>query len=124
MFELFSDYIDESIRSVSIDAWSDDEWYQTKGATLLESFTETDWNLFLSEVEFKSDLWVEYAIDCLSELSFSQSKEIIIKLASGNRKTVVFYAMQAVQDFIDELTPEIRQKLEQNMRTLIFVQHE
>ena len=122
MFEMFSDYINKSIDSASIDAWYDDEWYQTKGVTLLEQFTVDDWSRFVSEIEFKSDTWFEYAIDCLSEFSSSKSKDVIIELTSVSRKAVALYAMEAAQDFIDELTPEIRRKLEKNMRELILLQ--
>jgi hypothetical protein len=89
------------------------------GVKYLNQFIDRDWLQLQSYWQSQSDRWIEALIFSIGDIDRSKSRDILVNIILLGSDESALSAIEHVRDFIDELSPEVREQIEAKMSTII-----
>ncbi|WP_310417841.1 hypothetical protein [Chamaesiphon sp. OTE_8_metabat_110] len=89
------------------------------GVEYLDRFLDRDWVQLQSYWQSQSDYWIEALTLLLGDIDLAQSSNILVNIVLLGSDESALNAIEYVRDFIGALNPEVRDRIEAKMSTIV-----
>ena len=89
------------------------------GVEYLERFLDRDWLQLYSYWQSQSDLWIEALILLLGDIEPAKSRDTFVEIVLLGSDESALNAIEYVRYFIQELHPEVRDRIEAKMSAIV-----
>jgi hypothetical protein len=94
---------------------------EATGVEYLNQFIDRDWLQLHSYWQSQSDCWLAALISLLRDIDRAKSSSILVNIVLLGSDESSLNAIEYVRDFIDELSPEVRDRIEAKISTIVSI---